>query len=406
MSLGSFELLCITAGVLILISIYASKLSSKIGIPALLLFLLIGMLSGSEGIGGLQFDNYELAKTIGDIALIFILFAGGLDTQWKRIRPVLGQGLVLSTIGVVLSMLFFGTFAWFLLGTYASIEVGFNGITWLEGLLLGAIVSSTDAAAVFSILRSSNLGLKGNLQPLLELESGSNDPMAVLLTTTLLGMLSVANISSVELLTSLVVQLGVGVAVGTVAPLFMAWVVHRIGLEIKALYPVSMMARALLIYGITTALSGNGFLAVYVAGIVFGNRPFPQKQSILDFHEGIAWLMQIVMFLVLGLLVVPSQLLPIAPISIALGLFLIFVARPLSVLSSLMRTNYSPKEKLFISWVGLRGAVPIILAIAPISAGVEDSEVIFNMIFFVVLLSVTIQGFTLSPAAKYLKLAK
>ena len=406
MTLGFFEFLCITVGILLLISVYANTLSSKIGIPALLLFLLIGMLSGSEGIGGFHFDNYELAKTIGNFALIFIVFSGGLGTKWQRVRPVLGQGLVLATVGVFLSMLFLGTFAWFLLGTYASIEIGFNGISWLEGLLLGAIVSSTDAAAVFSILRSGSLGLKENLQPLLELESGSNDPMAVLLTTTLVGMLTVANISSVELLTNLLLQFSVGATIGTGGALFMGWIVSRVGFETKALYPVSMIARALLIYGIAAALQGNGFLAVYVAGVVFGNRPFPYKQSILDFHEDISWLMQIVMFLVLGLLIFPSRLLPIAPIAVVLALFLIFIARPLSVMLSLSLTKYTPKEKLFISWVGLRGAVPIILAIAPIAAGIEDAEVIFNVVFFIVLLSVSIQGFTLAPVARYLKLAR
>ena len=406
MSVAVFESLCIVAGVLLLTSVYASKLSSKIGVPSLLLFLLIGMLSGSEGLGGIHFDNYVAANTIGDIALIFILFSGGLGTQWQRIRPVVGQGLVLATVGVVLTMVIFGTFAWSILGSFSSFEIGFTGISWGEGLLLGAIVSSTDAAAVFSILRTSNLELKGNLQPLLELESGSNDPMAVLLATTVVGTLTAANTSAIELLSTFLLQFGVGAAVGIGGAFVMSWFVHRLHLDTKALYPVSMVARALLIYGIVAALQGNGFLAVYLAGVVFGNSPLRQKQSMVEFHEDIAWLMQIAMFLVLGLLVFPSQLLPIAPVAVALALCLMFVARPLSVLLSMVLTKYHPPEKLFISWVGLRGAVPIILAIAPITAGIQDARVIFNVVFFIVLVSVTIQGFTLAPAARLLKLAK
>ncbi|MGK7909538.1 MAG: potassium/proton antiporter [Synechococcus sp.] len=406
MSVGLFEFLCIVVGILLLTSVYASILSNKFGVPSLLLFLLIGMLSGSEGLGGIHFENYVAANAIGNVALIFILFSGGLGTQWQRIRPVIGQGLVLSTVGVVLTMVIFGTFTWFILGSFSSFAIGFNGISWGEGLLLGAIVSSTDAAAVFSVLRTSNLELKGNLQPLLELESGSNDPMAVLLTTTLVSTLTAANASAVELLSTFLLQFGVGAAVGIGGGYVMSWFANRLHLDTKALYPVLMMARALLIYGIAAALQGNGFLAVYLAGVVFGNRPLRQKQSIVEFHEGIAWLMQIVMFLVLGLLVFPSQLLAIAPIAVALALCLMFVARPLSVLLSMVLTKYLPPEKLFISWVGLRGAVPIILAIAPIAAGIQDARVIFNVVFFIVLVSVTIQGFTLAPVARSLKLAK
>lgn len=406
MSVDLFKTLCIIVGVLLLTSVYASKLSSKIGVPALLLFLLIGMLSGSEGLGGIHFDNYVVANTIGDIALIFILFSGGLGTQWQRIRPVLGQGLVLSTVGVVLTMVILGTFAWLILGSFSSFAIGFDGISWGQGLLLGAIVSSTDAAAVFSILRTSNLELKGNLQPLLELESGSNDPMAALLTTTVLSTLTAANATAVELLATFLIQFGVGTAVGIGGAYVMSWFANRLHLDTKALYPVSMVARALLIYGIAAILQGNGFLAVYLAGVVFGNRPLRQKQTMVEFHEGIAWLMQIAMFLVLGLLVFPSQLLAIAPVAVALALFLMFVARPLSVLLGLALTNYHPYEKMFISWVGLRGAVPIILAIAPIAAGIEDAWVIFNVVFFIVLVSVTIQGFTLAPVARLLKIAK
>ena len=402
----SLEYISIAAGILLLASVMASKLSSKLGVPALLLFLLIGMLAGSEGIGGIYFDNYSLAKMVGDVALIFILFFGGLDTQWQKIRPVLGQGLILSTVGVALTMLILGSFAWFILGSASSFALGVHGIDWVEGLLLGAIVSSTDAAAVFSILKSSNLGLKDNLQPLLELESGSNDPMAVLLTTTLVRILVTADGSLVELTITLVVQLCVGTLVGYLSGRLMGWTTNRLELDTKALYPIITLARVLLIYGIATVLKGNGFLAVYVAGVVLGNLQFPYKETIVDFHEGISWLMQITMFLVLGLLVFPSQLLAIAPVAIAISLFLMFVSRPLSVLVSLALTKYNWRAKLFISWVGLRGAVPIILAIAPITASIADADIIFNVVFFIVLISVSIQGLTLAPTARWLKLAQ
>ncbi len=400
------EYISIVAGFLLIASVMASKLSSKFGVPGLLLFLLIGMLAGSEGLGGIYFDDYSLAKTVGDVALIFILFSGGIDTKWDNIRPVLGQGLILSTVGVALTMFFLGSFAWFILGSFSSFNVGFDGIDWVEGLLLGAIVSSTDAAAVFSIFKSSNLSLKGNLQPLLELESGSNDPMAVLLTTTLVGMLKTANSSFVELGITLICQIGVGILVGYGAGRLIIWRMNHWALDTKSLYPVVSIAQLLLTYGVATVFRGNGFLAVYLAGIVLGNHKFPYKETIVDFHEGISWLMQITMFLVLGLLVFPSQLPTIAPVAVIIALFLMFVARPLSVLVGLALTKYNPPEKLFISWVGLRGAVPIILAIAPITAGLTDAQTIFNLVFFIVLISVSIQGFTLVSTARWLKLAK
>ncbi len=400
----SFEQICIAIGFLLIISVYANKLSSKLGIPALLLFLAIGMLAGSEGLGGINFNSYTSAKLIGDIALIFILFSGGLNTQWKTIRPILWQGLTLSTIGVALTMIFVGTFTWLILGSFSSFSVGTNGISWLEGLLLGAIISSTDAAAVFSILKTSKLGLKENLQPLLELESGSNDPMAVLLTATFVRIIATSQGSILELVISLVMQLTLGTLVGYGFGRGISWSINRFDSDDKGLYPVSMIAKVILTYGVATIVHGNGFLAVYVAGVVLGNRQFAYKQTITDFHDGIDWLMQITMFLSLGLLVFPSQLLPIAPIAIVIALFLILVARPISVFMSLLFTKMSLQEKLFISWVGLRGAVPIILAISPITAGIADGRTIFNIVFFIVLISVSVQGLTLAPMARWLRL--
>ena len=404
--MSSLVYFCIAAGILLLASVITIKFSSNFGVPGLLLFLLIGILAGSEGIGGIYFDDYAVAKTVGDVALIFILFYGGLDTQWQSIRPVLRQGLILSTVGVAFTTLILGSFAWFILGSFSDLAVGFDGISWVEGLLLGAIVSSTDAAAVFSILRASRLDLKGNLQPLLELESGSNDPMAVLLTVTLVEMLVTSGVSVVETVIKLFWQLGVGTLLGYGAGRLMSWSTNRLNLDTKGLYPVLTVARVLLTYGIASVLQGNGFLAVYVAGVIFGNSQFPNKETIADFHEGLSWLMQITMFLVLGLLVFPSYLPGVAPVAVGISLFLMFVARPLSVFVSLALTKYNLREKVFISWVGLRGAVPIILAIVPISANLEGAKAIFDVVFFTVMFTVAIQGFTLARSARWLKLAK
>ncbi|WP_375339031.1 potassium/proton antiporter [Baaleninema simplex] len=387
-------------------SVYASKLSSKIGIPALLLFLFTGMIAGSEGIGGIYFDNHQAAKVIGDIALIFILFSGGLDTQWKRVRPILLQGTILATVGVALTMLTLGTFAWFILRSFSNFQVGFEGISWLEGLLLGAIVSSTDAAAVFSMLKSSNIKLKGNLQPLLELESGSNDPMAVLLTTTLVKLLSASTVSIADLLLNLLLQIIVGILVGYGMGIIISLDSNRLQVDLKGLYSVATIAKVLLTYGIATLCLGNGFLAVYVAGVVAGSRNFSEKERIVDFHDGLSWLMQITMFSILGLLVFPSQLLSVAGVATVIAVFLIVIARPLSVSISLALFSYDFREKGFISWVGLRGSVPIILSIIPISVGLEDATTIFNLVFFIVLISVAIQGFTLVPMAQWLGVVK
>ena len=394
----------IVAG-LLLASILASKISNQIGIPALLFFLIIGWVVGT--VGGISLENPAIAKFIGDAALIFILFAGGLDTEWTAIKPVLGKGLSLSTIGVFITMLILGTFAWFILGSFSSFMIGVHGISFSQGLLLGAIVSSTDAAAVFSVLRSSHLGLKGNLKPLLELESGSNDPMAVLLTTTLINFLVGTDTSLVTVGISLVMQLVVGAAVGYGAGLFLVWAINRLNLSAQGLYPVATIALVLLTYSVTTLLGGNGFLAVYIAGVVKGNRPFVYQDTIVAFHDGIAWLMQIIMFLTLGMLSVPYQaeLFSIASVAFAIALFLIFVARPISVLVSLAWTKMPWREKLFVAWVGLRGAVPIVLATFPLAVGMTQAGEIFTVVSFVVVTSVLIQGFSLATVARWLNLA-
>ncbi len=402
----SFSLAITLGGVLLLAGVLASKVAAKFGLPALLLFLVVGMLAGSEGPGGLYFDNPELTRAIGDGSLIMILFAGGLDTEWRQVRPVLGIGLTLSTLGVALTALLLGTFAWFMLGTFANFDLGTTGLSWVEGLLLGTIVSSTDAAAVFSILRSSHLSLRGELQPLLEFESGSNDPMAVLLTTNVVQVLTTDNFSVGGFLGSLVLQLVVGGLVGYGAGRAMVWVVNHIRLNVPALYPITTLALLLITFGLTDRLGGNGFLAVYVAGIVLGNLPITQREVILSFHDGLGWLMSIVMFLVLGLLVFPSQLLGIAGVGLAIALFLMVVARPVSVFLCLAPVSMPLAEKGFLAWVGLRGAVPIVLATVPLTAGISGGQQIFNVVFFTVLVSVLVQGLSLAGVAKRLGLVE
>lgn len=336
---------------------------------------------------------------------MIILFAGGLDAAWQHIRPVLRVGLTLATVGVSLTMVLLGTFAWLMLGTFSTFNVGPTGITWVEGLLIGAIVSSTDAAAVFSILKSSNLTLKGQLQPLLELESGSNDPMAVLLTSSIVQILTTAHFSLFGLVGLLIQQLSVGSMMGYGAGRVMVWVVKRLHLTVPGLYPISILALLLFSFGLTNVLGGNGFLAVYIAGIVLGNAHIPYREPIISFHDGLSWLMSIAMFLLLGLLVFPSQLPEIAAVGFAIALFLMFVARPISVFLCLLPTQMPLREKTFVAWVGLRGAVPIILATLPLTAGMAGANQIFNVVFFTVLVSVLLQGLSLPKVARWLNLA-
>ncbi len=373
---------------LLLASILASKVSVRLGIPALLLFLGIGMLAGSEGPGGVYFDDAWLAQLLGVVALTLILFSGGLDTQIEDIRPVLGQGLVLSTVGVLITALAVGGFTTLILD-----------FSLKEGVLLGAIIASTDAAAVFSVLRGRSLGLKNGLKPLLELESGSNDPMAVFLTLGMIRLIEHPDASALELIPFFLRQMILGLLLGYGAGWLIRVGINRLRLEYDGLYPVLTVALALLAYGATSALGGNGFLAVYLAGVMTGNDNFVHKRSLKHFHEALAWLMQILMFLTLGLLVFPSRLVPLMGSALLIAVFLIVVARPLSVLLTLAWTRRGWPEKAFVSWVGLRGAAPIILATFPMLAGLPRSETLFNLVFFIVLTSILIQGTSLAAVA-------
>jgi cell volume regulation protein A len=405
----TIESVLLGASILLLVSIASSKISSKLGIPALLLFLVVGMLAGSEGPGGFYFDNAQFAQSLGVLALVFILFAGGLDTNWTSVRPVLGMGLALATIGVLISGGLVGIFAVFVLG-----------FSPLAGLLLGAIVSSTDAAAVFAVLRSRGIKLKDGLAPLVELESGSNDPMAVFLTVGLTELIAHSVLISqgathppsddlgsilgdlVGLAPEFVLEMGVGAIVGYLLGRLAVIMINHIRLDYDGLYPVLTTALMLLVYGGAAFLHGNGFLAVYIAGLVIGNSDFVHKRSLTRFHDGFAWLMQVAMFLVLGLLVFPSQIVPVIGTGLIIALFVMFLARPISVFLALAAARLGWREKAFISWVGLRGAVPIILATFPLLAGIPSAATIFNLVFFIVIFSVLLQGTTLGQAARWL----
>jgi len=388
----TIETILFITAVLLFLSVVASKVSDKFGVPVLILFLTIGMLAGSEGVGGISFNDPWLAKSLGTIALIFILFAGGFDTDWKETRHVLRSGFLLSTLGVLMTAITVGLFAAYILK-----------ISIMEGLLLGSIVSSTDAAAVFSILRAKNVSLRGKLKPLLELESGSNDPMAVFLTIGMIGLLQNQNLSIASLIPAFLIDMGIGAAAAFVLSKVLIFIINHLKLSYEGLYPALLISLSLFTFTVTTALKGNGFLAVYLTGILIGNANLLHKKTIKSFYDGTAWLMQIIMFLALGLLVFPSHIIPIIGSGLLISAFLMFVARPLSVFLCLAPSKLNLREKTMVSWVGLRGAVPIILATFPLLAGVPQAEMIFNIVFFIVLTSVLFQGTTLPLISRLLK---
>ncbi|MBB6096861.1 cell volume regulation protein A [Deinobacterium chartae] len=382
------------AALLGLLSIIATKVSGRLGIPGLLVFLAIGMLAGSEGLGGIDFDDPLAAQFLGILGLSFILFSGGLATQWRTVRPVLGPGLALATLGVAFTTLLVGLFATWLLG-----------ISLVEGLLLGAVVSSTDASAVFSVLRERALGLKGQVKPLLEFESGINDPMAVFLTIGLTELALHPEQSGWTIVPMFLRQMLLGGLLGLLLGRASVWLVNRLNLPFDGLYPVLTVMLVLLIYGLSAALGGSGFLAVYLAAVVMGNSEFIHKRSLTQFHEGITQLFEIGLFLALGLLVFPSQLLSVATAALLISLFLMFVARPISVYLSLLPWPMKKREKSMVAWVGLRGAVPIVLATFPLLERAPGANLIFNIAFFIVLTSVLLQGTTLPLVARLLRVS-
>ena len=371
----------LAVALLLLLSIVSSKLSTRFGIPVLLVFLAIGMIVGSDGLNWIYFDNYQFAQYLGIIALIYILFSGGLDTRWTKIRPIIIPGIALSTIGVLVSAL--------IVGVFTSWLVGFG---LLEGVLLGAIVSSTDAAAVFSVLRSKALGFKYRLKELMEFESGTNDPMAIFLAIGVIQLLTMPGFGWVSLILLFFQQMIIGLAGGYLFGKAMTWIINTINLEYDGLYPVLTLTLVPLTYAITDLLGGSGFLGVYIAGLMLGNSNFIHQRSLVNFFDGMGWLMQITMFLTLGLLVFPSQVWAISGIGLLVALVLILIARPASVFTALLFSRFTPRSKLMVSWTGLRGAVPIIMATFPLGAGLEHAELIFSIVFFVVVTSVLIQG--------------
>lgn len=379
---------------LLFVSIVAGKTSYKFGVPTLLFFLGVGMLAGSEGIGGIHFDDPKTAQFIGIVSLNFILFSGGLDTNWAFVQPILRQGIMLSTVGVFITAMALGLFVW-----------AITDFSLYEGLLLGAIVSSTDAAAVFSMLRSKNLALKSKLRPTLELESGSNDPMAYVLTIVFLGLVLNPEQGIVSAIPLFFKQMLLGAAAGFAFGKLSTHIINRIQLDFEGLYPVLVIALMFATFSATDFIGGNGFLAVYLCAVYLGNQDLIHKKTILKMFDGLAWLMQIVLFLTLGLLVFPSHIVPVFGVGLLISLFLIFVARPVSVFLSLLPFPMKNRRRWYISWVGLRGAVPIVFATYPLLAGIEKADMIFNIVFFISLTSILIQGTTLPVMAKWLHVA-
>lgn len=395
------ENILLIGSVLIFSSIIISKTGYRFGIPTLLLFLLVGMIFGSDGLG-LQFNSAEDAQFIGMIALSIILFSGGMDTKFQDIKPVLKPGIVLSTVGVLLTTVLTGVFIYFLSGlTHTNIE-----LTMMASLLLAATMSSTDSASVFSLLRSQRMNLKENLRPMLELESGSNDPMAYMLTIVLIQIISSGSELSLSVVgRDFLVQFLIGGSVGYAFGRFAVWLVNRINLSNSSLYPILLLSIVFATFTITDLLKGNGYLAVYIAGVIVGNVRLVYRKEINTFMNGLTWLFQIIMFLSLGLLVNPHEMLDIAAVALLIGLFMIVIARPVSVFACLLPfRNISNKARLFVSWVGLRGAVPIIFATYPVIAGIDGSQQLFNIVFFITLLSLVVQGMSISSFARWLHL--
>lgn len=400
----SLELILLISSILFFISMVVGKAGHKFGIPVLLLFLGVGMLFGQDGFG-LKFQNIQTAQIIGTVALSIILFSGGLDTKFLEIRPIIFPGVILATIGVVLTAVITGVFVWII----SNALIPSLGIGLLTAMLLASTISSTDSASVFGILRSRGTVLKNNLRPLLELESGSNDPMAYMLTVTLITIINAGGVSFLQVGLLIIIQLVVGTLAGYYLGKLSVGLINKIKLDNGALYPILLFTLGMFIFSLTYYLRGNGYLAIYIAGLVIGNSKFVHKRTSMRFMDGLAWMSQILLFLTLGLLVNPHELLShnvLIP-GLIIAFFIIIVARPLTVYLTLIPFKYiSIRDKAFISWVGLRGAVPIIFAILTLAADVPHSRWIFNIVFIITLVSLIVQGTFLNLVASWLKLSQ
>ncbi|ADI15656.1 potassium/proton antiporter [Truepera radiovictrix] len=394
------DVFIIIGSVLVIAAIISTRFAQHFGLPALVLFVLIGMLAGSSGPGGLEFADYQLSFYAGLLALAIILFSGGLDTRYRLFRASLVPGGLLATLGIFLTMLVVGLVAWAL-----------TPLSFLEGLLLGAVLAPTDAAAVFSVLKGR--GLPSRLRGVLETESGTNDPMGIYLTLALTATLVSGQVGVGGLVAGVVVQLTLGGLLGYAFARALAWLINHVRMDAFGLYPVLALAGALLAYAGTNLLGGNGFLAIYVVGLVLGNRPLSHRQNIRDFMDSAAWGAQILMFVLLGLLVFPDQLPGILPVALLMTFTLVFLARPLAVALTLLplrrvtrHYHFSGKELALLSWAGLKGAVPIILALVPLLERAPNGQSLFNIVFVVVIISTALQGWTVVPIARALGLAK
>lgn len=402
------ENILLLSSILVFVAILVTKVGVKLGAPSLLLFLLVGLLAGSEGLG-LQFDDYELSETIGHMAMTVILFTGGFQTKLSETKPILKRGIMLSTIGVLLTMLLTGTFVYFTTGKM----IGGFAQSFVACLLIGATVSSTDSASVFSVLEGKRLKLRDNIGPLLELESGSNDPMAYALVAVFVKILSTPEhmessgwIMYPTMIGVVLYQLAMGAAVGFGVGHLAKWGLGKIKIGNTALFGILVMSTGFFASGVTSLLSGNDLLAIYITAVIVSNKAdIPERKQVTNFFDGVTWIMELAMFMMLGLLASPKNMMGVALPAILTGLFLIFVARPVSVFLTLLpERKVSFKSKLLVSWVGLKGAGPILFATAPVVAQLEGAESLFNVVFFIALISLLLQGMTLVPMAKWLNL--
>ena len=395
------ENILLVGAILLFLSVLVGKTGAKFGVPALLLFLGVGMLAGSDGFG-IYFDSPQIAQFIGTVALCIILFSGGMDTHYREIKPILAPGVTLATLGVLMTTIITGLFIYSL----SDLLPGNFQLGLLESMLLAAVMSSTDSASVFSILRSKGISLKERLRPTLELESGSNDPMAYMLTILLIQVIEIGVIDWPHSIVLLFMQLSIGAAAGFALGYAIVWIINRINVPNESLYPVLLFSCVFFVFAFTNLLQGNGYLAVYIAGLVVGNRKLVHKRSLTTFFDGFTWLFQIVMFLTLGLLVNPSELPAVAGVGLLVAIFMIVVSRPISVFTCLLPfRRFTTRARVYISWVGLRGAVPIIFATYPLmSAEIPNARMIFNIVFFVTIVSLLVQGTTVSAMARWLGL--